>query len=298
MSVVKINIGDETNSDKRKFTSVSMTIDRDDVVNEIERLRSLYKITPPSTCCHLANVLIPKTYFNQTILSNSTDILIVWFGCKYLGAYKWYSNSFNEPLNTHHQPKSNILHDHSKNFPALNDKFESEIRNFCLKNSLSQRMERVIAHATICNLVDGEDIRLAYAIPKEETFQTNDEYFPTISGFLMTISHDATKTDVIEAYEQDVRPYQMAIREEVDASIPKNNKREVIYNQFKVREMYWRHKEGITIPTLAKENDPYCINANEEGNIRQAIKRYRDNLKRKSKPQKAISSYPTPIHSK
>ena len=291
MSVVTINIGDKTSLEKRKFTIVSYTVDRDDVIQKIEELRKKFRITPSGTCCHHNNTSIPKNYFSDKILMNPTDSLVVWFGCKYLKAYSWYRNSNNGKLDN---GEANKLIDHTKNTPALIGSFEDEIRNFCLKKGISERMERLIAHATICNLVNEDDIYLVYAVPKEEDMQTNDDFFATTSGFLMTISHDASKKDVIEAYERDVRPFQMAIKEDVDVTIPVNGKRDVVYGQFKVRNWYVRHKNGETIPTFAKENDPNCLSANEETSIRKAIERYGDELKNRSKTKRSFSSYPTP----
>jgi len=253
MDKVQIDI-EENEKNRRKYAAVALTVDREDFLSEIHAVRHKFNADSISECPHTKK---GKEYF-ESFLSrklDNRDILRLWFANHFGILFKimrddWeYEPDPNEQIqhNTAELNELISLLGRRRN-PYANDlssEFSQTITFLRRKLHTTQRMERIIAHAIICNRVTEGDLVLAYAEEEYESPRPKT-MIQDFSHFHMHISREATLDDIIEAYRRDIVPRQKHSRG-LDTTVPFNTKDEIIRD----RERYWLHKSGLTHKEIA-----------------------------------------------
>jgi hypothetical protein len=259
---VKINIK-KTDRNRRKFASIALTIDRDEFLDEVKKIRETFRIDHAKPCPHFeAN----KQYFENLLKSSkldNTDILRLWFAIYFMGIYDIVFGSM--PVNKMGKLifKPNGIEQEHKNtriFIKLhkllykNDTYRIESLNFRKavmdlrkKLDMTPRMDRVIAHAILCNLVKDDDLPLAHA---EVNMGGGINQFGFFKSFEMHIALEATIEDVLEAYKRDIMPkLETLYGNGADFTLPVKTFPSI----YKDRDRYWKNKGGLGHVYIAAE---------------------------------------------
>lgn len=241
--MIEINI-ERTKKNKRKFASIALIIDKNEFVETAKRIRRKYKIESNRACPHVKRAhKYPLNILKGKI--DNTEILRLWFSNKFglmNDIFKDHWTFKGDPITRTYQNMmtvnevDKILY-RNKNATKIAQDFNEDIVNIRKKMRLTSRMERVMAHAILCNCVNENDISLAYA--KRYFAEGEQKYTGVFDGFVMYISLEATAEDVRKAYERDIKPIQGHYYG-IDEALPDETKASI----YEDREIYWKKKGG------------------------------------------------------
>lgn len=252
--MIKIDIKN-TDENRRRFATVVLTIDRNDFLIEAEKIRSTFQIEAETECPHKTR---NKGYYERLLTQklDNTILLRLWYAVEYNSLHEYIKDKQIYKPDPEHQKHQTLLllnkvsklrYKNGKN-RKLCDDFAKKVTTLRKKLNLSPQMDRVISHAILCNVVKAEDLRLAYAYVDFEEGVGDD--FNRMKSFIMQVSLQATLQDVVEAYNCDIKPFQVQAYG-VDTTIPLATKDEV----FRDRERYWLNKQGLGYKMIAAKEE-------------------------------------------
>jgi hypothetical protein len=191
---------------------------------------------------------------------DDTEALRLWFSNNFGLLNEIYKDNWVNESGTDMElvNKVNEIIYRNRVYAKLFDNFSEEVVNLRKRMHLTSRFERVIAHSILCNLVQEKDYWITYA--KRMYAEGKQKYTGVFDGFDMFISPEATKKDIIEAYERDIKPIQ-GPHYGIDATVPSSTKQSI----FEDRERYWKRESGL---------GPSLISASEQKGF--GIRKYKE----------------------
>ncbi len=253
MNKVDIDI-EENEKNRRKFAAIALTVDREDFQKILLKIRYQFNIDTSRNCPHSKE---GKSYFESFLASktDTTDLLKLWFSLRFGGLYDILSQDiwYDIPDSKQHvQQKESGLYNRlisyafgkRKREMKITDEFGKTLTNLRRQLHTSERMERVLAHAIICNKVTVDDLS---GVQVSQEFEKNKNGVPTLFiHFNMSIPLEATLDDVVNAYRKEILPAQNS-GWGVDRTIPSSTKDEI----FRDRKRYWQNKSGTGYKLIA-----------------------------------------------
>ena len=250
--MIKIDIK-KTDKNRRKFATIALTIDRDDLLVEVIKIRKKYQINAEKECPHIKH---NREYFEGLLSKklDNTELLRLWFAIEYHSLHRILRDKqVYKPDPEHQRQQITALLNNIAKLRYKDDKtrvycdsFAKTVDSLRKKLNLSPQMEKVVAHAILCNLVKVDDLQPAYAYTDFEQSSAGD--YNRLKDFVMRISLQATLKDVTNAYNRDIKPFQVPAYG-IDTTIPLSTKDEV----FRDRERYWLNKQGLGYKMIAAE---------------------------------------------
>lgn len=235
----------KSNKTRRKYASIALTVDRDEFLDEIAKLRKKYNIDHSLVCPHFeSNKKYSESLLSSPVLNN-TEILRLWFAEFFNILPIIIKDDWIYKPDTDIQLQKNVdLSNKLRQLIYRNDdrrnmsqNFQKDIISIRKRLNLTPRMDRVIEHATLCNLVNNEDLLLAHGSVELEDGISDLSLFKC---FNMQIALEATVTDVIDAYKKDILPLQIQSWG-IDTTLRINT----LTSIRKDRKRYWKNKKGF-----------------------------------------------------
>lgn len=240
-----INIKIKNNDgNRRKYATVALTVDRDEFLHEVDKLRKKYNIDYKVVCPHFE---FNKKYFEELLSSkliNDTHLLRLWFAEFFNILPTIIKDNWIYEPDTELQLQENVnlanrlrrLIYRNNNKRKITQEFQEDVTNIRKRLNLTPRMDRVIEHATLCNVVKDEDLLLAHG-----SFELAEGIsdLSLFKCFNIQVSLEATQDDIVEAYKRDILPLQVRSWG-VDTTLPIATLPSIRID----RERFWKNKKG------------------------------------------------------